>query len=112
MFHQPEDNPTRWLTRVIKHNDTAPLRRSQRKLGRRVAMARLAHLSSSGITTKSAKVAISRGYRTTCAAVNVISCWQYDYGRDRTPGSLLPVSEYDSCRRKPRLINRYWIDWR
>lgn len=40
---------------------------------------------------------------------NVISRWQYDYGRDRTLEAFAGF-EYDSCCWKLRLINRYWID--
>ena len=41
---------------------------------------------------------------------NVISRWQYDYGRDRTLEAFAGF-EYDNCCWKLRLINRYWIDY-
>ncbi|MNQ20928.1 LPS-assembly protein LptD precursor [compost metagenome] len=41
---------------------------------------------------------------------NLISRWQYDYGRDRTLEAFGGF-EYDSCCWKLRLINRYWIDY-
>jgi LPS-assembly protein len=41
---------------------------------------------------------------------NVISRWQYDYGRNRTLEAFGGF-EYDSCCWKLRLINRYWIDY-